>query len=322
MKFSVVVPLYNKARFVEAAIRSALAQTLPVHEVIVVDDGSTDGSAEVVEAIADARVRVVRQRNAGVSAARNHGIELATGDWIAFLDADDWHHPEFLAYLAQAHQRCPEADMLATGFAKFDPQTPEPEPWLLPEKFCEVELIEDLRERWMKTHPFFTSSVAIRASRLKAMQPCFQVGESWGEDLDLFFRVADETPVALVHAPLAAYRMDVAGSLTAKGRWDVLAPFVLRMRDRALRGEVPARHRRSALWYVAQQEITLARDLLVLGRRREALRLLMSARIAATGPRWQITFLMALLAPAHVAGRWQRWRMRSADAFAQQGTSP
>ena len=322
MKFSVVIPLYNKARFVEAAIRSVLAQTLPVHEVVVVDDGSTDGSADVVAAIADPRVRLVRQANAGVSAARNHGIELATGEWISFLDADDWHHPEFLAHLAKAHHSCPEADMLATGFIKFDAQTVEPEPWMLPEAFCEVELIDDLRVRWMKNHPFFTSSIAIRASRLKAMQPCFAVGESWGEDLDLFFRVTDETPVALVHAPLAAYRMDVAGSLTSSGRWDRIEPFLERMRERALRGEIPARLRRSALWFVAQQEITIARHLLAQGRRREALRMLMSARYAAIGRRWQITFFMALLAPAQVADRWQRWRLRSADTFAQQGTLP
>lgn len=322
MKFSVIVPLYNKARFIEAAVRSALAQTLPVHEVIVIDDGSTDGSADIVEAIGDARVRVVRQRNAGVSAARNHGIELATGDWIAFLDADDWHHPEFLAHLALAHGQCPEADMLATGFAKIDPKTVEPQPWLLADAFCEVERVDNLRARWMKNHPFFTSSVAIRAERLKAMQPCFVVGESWGEDLDLFFRVADETSLALVHAPLAAYRVAVDGSLTSSGTWDRIEPFLVRMRERALRGEIPPRHRDSALWFVAQQEITVARHLLSQGRRREAFRTLMSARYAATGRRWQITFLMALFAPAQVAGRWQRWRLRSADTFAQQGTLP
>jgi glycosyltransferase involved in cell wall biosynthesis len=321
MKFSVVVPLYNKARFIEAAVRSALAQTTPVHEVIVVDDGSTDGSAEIVERIADPRVRVVRQKNAGVSAARNHGIELATGDWVVFLDADDWQHPEFLAHLVKAHLTCPEADMLATGFIKIDSSTVEPSTWLLPEAFCEIELVDDLRTRWMRNHPFFTSSVAVRASRLKAMQPCFAVGESFGEDLDVWFRVADETPLALVHAPLAAYRLEVAGSLTGKARFDTLAPFLYRMRERALRGEIPQRHRHSALWFVAQQAITLARDELAAGRRREAMRWLWDARYAATGRRWQITFLM-LLAPAQLAGRWQKWRLRAAETFAQQGTLP
>jgi hypothetical protein len=321
MKFSVVVSLYNKARFIEAAVRSALAQSFPVHEVIVVDDGSTDNSASIVESIEDTRVRLIRQANAGVSAARNRGIELATGDWIAFLDADDWHHPEFLAHLVKAHLSCPEADMLATGFIKIEGLSPEPDAWMLPEAFCEIELVDDLYERWMKNHPFFTSSVAVRASRLKAMQPCFAVGESFGEDLDVWFRVADETPIALVHAPLAAYRVDVAGSLTGKARFDQLAPFLIRMRERALAGQVPAHHRHAALWFVAQQEITIARDAIAAGKRREALRWLMSSRYAATGRRWQLTLAM-LLAPAQVAERWQRWRLRAADTFAQQGTVP
>lgn len=321
MKFSIVVPLYNKARFIESAVRSALAQTLPPHEVIVVDDGSTDGSAEIVEAIGDPRVRVVRQRNAGVSAARNHAIALATGDWIAFLDADDWQHPEFLAHLRKGHEACPEADLIASGFVKIAGDE-EPGAWLLPETFCEIEQIADLRARWMKNHPFFTSSAAVRAARLKAMQPCFAVGESFGEDLDLWFRIADESPVALVHAPLAAYRVDVAGSLTSKGRQDSLPAYLQRMRARALDGTIPPRHRRSALWFVAQQEVTIAREQLAAGRRRDALRWLMSARYAATGRRWQITLLLTLLAPAHFAERWQRWRLRSADSFAQQGTLP
>jgi glycosyltransferase involved in cell wall biosynthesis len=319
MKFSVIVPLYNKAAFIEDAVRSALAQTLSPHEVIVVDDGSTDGSDRIVAAIGDPRVRLVRQKNAGVSAARNHAISLATGDWIAFLDGDDWHHPKFLAHLRKAHLACPESDMLATRFLTIEGNEQAHE-WLLPEAFCEIELIEDLRARWMKNQPFFTSSVAVRTSRLQAMQPCFAVGESFGEDLDVWFRVADQTPVALVHAPLAAYRVAVSGSLAAKGKWNDLPPFLVRMRRHALDGTIPARFRRSARWFVAQQEITIARDELAAGRRREALRWLISARHAATGRRWQITFLMALLAPAQVAERWQRWRLRNSDSFAQTGT--
>src|SRR5205085_2600148 len=129
-------------------------------------------------------------------------------------------------------------------------------------------------------------------------------------------------PVALVHAPLAAYRVDVAGSLTSKGRQDALPAYLQRMRARALDGTIPARHRHSALWFVAQQEITIAREELAAGRRRDALRWLMSARYAASGRRWQVTLLLTLLAPAQFAERWQRWRLRNADSFAQQGTLP
>lgn len=323
MRFSVVIPLYDKARFIEGAVRSALAQTHPPHEVIVIDDGSTDGGGYLVEDLGLESVRVVRQTNAGVSAARNHGIALAQGEWVAFLDADDWYHPSFLASLVQAHHAYPEAEMLAAGFKQVDGSSDaQPEPWPVPEAFCEVELIEDLRVRWMKGAPFFTSSVAVRTSVLRQMQPCFVEGESFGEDLDLWFRIADRARVAAVNVPLAAYRAAVSGSLTSAHRTRKLAPFLVRMRQAAREGAIPDHRRQSALWFVAQQEITLARELLAAGRRREAIGCLVQARHAATGRRWQLTALMALLMPAQVADRWQRWRVRSADAFSQEGTTP
>ena len=319
MKFSVVIPLYNKARYVEAAVRSALAQTLPALEVIVVDDGSSDGGPERVAALGNERVRLLRQANAGVSAARNAGIAAARGDWIAFLDADDWHHPLLLAQLARAHALHPRADMLAAGFRCVADAQSAPACWPVAVD-GPLELVEDLRARWMADIPFFTGSVAIRAERLRAMQPCFPPGESWGEDLDLWFRVADQTPVALVRAQLAAYRTAVAGSLSAGHRRE-LAPFLHRMRERALRGELPARHRDAALWFVAQQEVTLARELLARGDRRAALRCLWRGRTAALGARWPLTVAMLLL-PGQVADRWQRWRLAGGHAFAQRETMP
>jgi hypothetical protein len=322
MNFSVVIPLYNKAAFIESAVRSALAQTHPPYEVIVIDDGSTDGGADRIESLGQAKVRVIRQPNGGVSAARNRGIALARGDWVAFLDADDWWHPGFLTGLARAHVTCPHADMLAAGFrVLMGPGTGEPQPWPLAEGFAEVELIDDLRVRWMKDRCFFTSSLAVRTERLHRMQPCFVEGEAYGEDLDLWFRLADETPVALVHAPLAVYRAELPGNLSSRAP-DGLAPWLQRMRERARNGTMTARQRQSALWFVAQQEVTLAREKLARGQRGQALRLLAQARDAAGSRRWQLTAVMALCLPARFADRWQRWRLRSADVYSQQEASP
>ncbi|HEX7972169.1 MAG TPA: glycosyltransferase family A protein [Thiobacillus sp.] len=89
-RFSVVIPAYNAAATLARAIESVRAQSWPAHEIIVVDDGSTDATAEVARRFGDA-VRLIRQQNSGVSVARNAGAAAATGDWLAFLDADDWY---------------------------------------------------------------------------------------------------------------------------------------------------------------------------------------------------------------------------------------
>lgn len=92
-RFSVIIPAYNSVATLGRAIESVRAQTWPVHEIIVVDDGSSDDTASVAESFGDA-VKLIRQTNSGVAAARNAGAGAATGDWLAFLDADDWYAPD------------------------------------------------------------------------------------------------------------------------------------------------------------------------------------------------------------------------------------
>lgn len=97
MKVSAIIPLYNKAPYIQRALDSVLAQTLQDLELIVVDDGSTDGGGEIVERCSDPRVRLIRQENGGPGAARNRGLREARGDIVAFLDADDEWLPRYLA---------------------------------------------------------------------------------------------------------------------------------------------------------------------------------------------------------------------------------
>jgi glycosyltransferase involved in cell wall biosynthesis len=100
---SIVIPCYNGERFLTEALDAALAQNYAQCEVIVVDDGSTDGSAAIL-AKYDGRIRVIRQANAGLSAARNAGILASTGAYLAFLDADDYWRHDFIEKMVQALQ--------------------------------------------------------------------------------------------------------------------------------------------------------------------------------------------------------------------------
>ena len=114
-RFSVVIPAYNARATLTNALDSVLAQTWAAYEIIVIDDGSSDNTEEVVAAYGD-RVIYLRQKNAGPSAARNHGVEAASGDWIAFLDADDWYYPGRLQAHADMIAADPDLDFLVASF--------------------------------------------------------------------------------------------------------------------------------------------------------------------------------------------------------------
>lgn len=311
MKFSIIVPLYNKASYIAGTLNSALAQTYTDFEVIVIDDGSTDSGPALVAAVDDPRVRLVRQPNAGVSATRNHGIELARGEWVAFLDADDWHHPNYLATLAATQAIHPEADTVATGFV-FIPDSPAMWPPRWPEYPSPpgVELITNLPARWMRGPSLCTSAVSVRTSRLRQMQPCFPPGESHGEDLDLWFRLAEQTPIALVRAPLMAYRVAAEGSLSTTHVTSAIPPFLQRLRFRAISGTMNPTLRGSSLWLAAQHDVTLARQAVASGHRLEALRCLYRGRRAINSGRWWLTAFIALLLPGQTIQNWELWRMR------------
>jgi hypothetical protein len=115
--FTVVIAVYNGETTIGRAIESVLAQTYPAHEIVVVDDGSTDKTAEVVQGFGD-RVAYLYQENAGVSVARNAGVDAACGDWVAFLDADDWYRPDRLRWHAEWIAEDPELDFL-TGEQEY-----------------------------------------------------------------------------------------------------------------------------------------------------------------------------------------------------------
>ena len=116
---SIIIPVYNVEKFLPQCIDSILAQTYKDFELILVDDGSPDGSPAICDSYAqrDERVRVIHQKNAGVSAARNNGIEHAKGEWISFVDSDDWVEP---SYIEDFHLDQDDADMIVQGLEYYD----------------------------------------------------------------------------------------------------------------------------------------------------------------------------------------------------------
>ena len=115
---SVVIPVHNGEHYLSEAVESLLAQTMPATEILIVDDGSTDGSASMAEAF-DAPVTVIRQRNAGVAAARNTGIVAATQTYIAFLDHDDVAEPRRIESQIAAFERTPAPDIVFGSMSQF-----------------------------------------------------------------------------------------------------------------------------------------------------------------------------------------------------------
>jgi len=182
MKVSVVIPLYNRADSIANAIHSALTQTLPIQEVIVVDDGSTDGSAAAVEAIDDPRIRCIQQQNGGAGSARNRGLEVASGDWIAFLDSDDWWTRDRLASAAAALDANPDIDFLqANRLHVYDDQRIDAGLKVPP-----AHLIDILRQ--LGGFTIKTSAVMIRRELIERYRLRFPTDQKTCEDYHLFWR--------------------------------------------------------------------------------------------------------------------------------------
>jgi glycosyltransferase involved in cell wall biosynthesis len=286
------MPLFNKAEYVADAIRSIQQQSVVACEVIVVDDGSTDGSTEIVESIAYPRIRLIRQANSGVSVARNRGIEEAKGEYIAFLDADDCYQPGFLAGISRLITEYPQAGMYCTAFTSFWPDGTRQDRRLKSAAPDAALLVRDFYKAWSRSTFTFTSAIAVKCSVLSDLALHFPTGEKLGEDQDVWFRLAERTPIAYLNSPLVDYRMAVQGSATQASLVTEMLPCFVRLDDRIESGKVPSHLRSGARRLIASHLLNIARTHLSLGNLDEA-RKYLSDRRARSNP---IYFLRTALA--------------------------
>ena len=218
MKFSIIIPLYNKAPYIRKALESVLAQTYADYELIIIDDGSTDGSAEIAEAIlqdpasrliASSPHRLIRQANSGVSAARNNGVAQAGGDYIAFLDADDWWETTYLERMAQLIEDYSEAGLYACNYVYYKPG--------------KTHVALNIPTGYINYPKAYYESGAMPVTSITAIMPRtvfdemggFPLGIKLGEDFLLWVKIALQYPVAFLNEPLAWYNNDVPVALRA-----------------------------------------------------------------------------------------------------------
>ncbi len=195
---TVVIPMYNDGTWVAEAIASALTQTVPPKEIVVVDDGSTDGSGELVAARFGGAVKILRQANGGPSRARNAGVWAATEPYVAFLDADDVWVPDKLARQLPVLEAEPGIGTVAADWVRQAHELPASAPEVLPRTIIGYRDMLGLNR-------FQTSTVMTRTALLRAVGG-FDPAVDGAEDWDLWVRLAQQAPIVKLDWPLVIYR--------------------------------------------------------------------------------------------------------------------
>lgn len=218
MFFSIVIPLYNKERYIKSTLDQVLNQSFQDFEIIVINDGSTDSSAKIVEQISDSRIKLFNKKNGGVSSARNHGIKKSSGKYIAFLDADDcWDK----YYLEKMHQviTSTNAKIYCCCNAQITPEGKvinNPVKKILKSKISIIDYQETFLQ--IMDSPIHTSAVIISRDTIKNYQ--FDEKISMGEDWLFWIQIASDYKCIILNEVLSFYNREDSNAATAK-----LAPF-------------------------------------------------------------------------------------------------
>lgn len=213
--FSVITPLYNKQDLIAETLQTALNQTFTDFEIIIVDDGSTDGSAAVVHQFTDPRIVYIKTENRGVSPARNTGIKAAKGSIIAFLDADDLWAPNHLQAIYDLHTQHPEAGMLCSRYIIRIGKGKILNPYFIgvPEDYSGI--VQNHFGASIINRLAVTSAVAVKADALE-ISGLFDENVTHPEDTDLWIRIGIHFPVAITAVTTMIYNFDLPQSWSRK----------------------------------------------------------------------------------------------------------
>ncbi len=296
MSFSIVVPLYNKARSIQRTLDSLLSQTYSDYEIIVIDDGSTDGSREVVENDYSTKVRLVSKKNEGVSVARNTGASMALNPYLIFIDADDFVAPFYLENINELINRYPHAGAFGTRYSFSD--SGRIKPCKIYGMKNELTLIEDY---------FYTASrgdLPVIASGICIPREVFNraggfpVNQVQGEDQDLWSRIGLEYSMAVHPAYAITYVQDADNRVSINLIPDHELDYSKNLQKKMDQKQLPDAKVRSVKHYIAGHLIQVASLNICSGNYLTAQKLLSDFRCKSQFIRWgkwQLILVLTLI---------------------------
>lgn len=307
IKFSVIIPLYNKAPYIERAVKSVLSQDYPHFEIIVVNDGSLDGGEKIVTKLEDERLKLVSQKNAGVSAARNTGAKEAQYEYLAFLDGDDTWEPNFLSEIVKLIGNFPDAGIYGTSNSFIYPngkKVAEDFSYLFNGK--EQGLLEDYFGLFAKIQksPFSNSNLCI-PKKIYNEFGGYKVGVKLTEDSDLWCRIALKYDVAFSVKPLANYFVALEGSTHSQFEGSEFE--VSKMLKKALNdGVVKEVHKKGVQKLIAFQKMSLVKRALLTGNKSFAVSKLTDPKLFMHYPKDVAMSLISVFLPMSLINRFRQ----------------
>lgn len=275
MMFSVIIPAYNAEHFIDASVISVLSQSCDDYELIIVDDGSQDGTREKISAYSDSRIKYIYQDNGGVSSARNRGILESNGEFVCFLDSDDeWkaNHLEVLQSLIKKYDHC---SLFITGYdirlnnGVLIHKSAEILKHVPMKQFASDNGFDVL----LKNGYFFNTNTMCCRKKVFDKVGLFEVGVKNGEDDDMWFRIFIYYPIAVSKVSTTVYDRANCGA-TGK-RLDVVEPFFMkRVEGILIADDVPSFRKDSLLIWREENKLSRARQFILNGNKREAILLI------------------------------------------------
>ncbi len=209
MLINIIVPLYNKEKYIISMIQSVLSQTYTTWEMLIVDNGSTDSSLDKAKQISDSRIHLLQSPKQGPGAARNYGLTHAQGEWIQFLDADDLLEPDHLEQQLAVAQQNPDADIIACYWQEFTDKHPTER--IVKQPSGIEQSIQVLRDSAIAFAPWAVHAALVkRSALLPPLLPHYywpeQLDQYLGEDIVFWFKLVNQCTVAYGKSKGALYR--------------------------------------------------------------------------------------------------------------------